>query len=276
MSQARRLPGRTSRSGQGSPDFPITTNNENHLCTYWGQGVQAPGPTQLGRVSPRTHLSRGPCGATGSQLSDNTGPESLGALWAVRRVRALLMAWILEASLLTGSPASCSPLPPQRLPIGELPPQCPPPPRAQQPPSLTHLGLRPYTLPVPARWEVGLRRVVPLPLPPRNPPLKLRPRRNLPDTPKVSVLSFRSSAHVVRLELKHRQVRETKCSSASSRLRARARPPSPGGREGRQVVSAAGASRAGDPVGTRQPQNRHCGSSQIPHRPGESVTGLGC
>ena len=127
MSQARRLPGRTSRSGQGSPDFPITTNNENHLCTYWGQGVQAPGPTQLGRVSPRTHLSRGPCGATGSQLSDNTGPESLGALWAVRRVRALLMAWILEASLLTGSPASCSPLPPQRLPIGELPPQRPPP-----------------------------------------------------------------------------------------------------------------------------------------------------
>lgn len=90
--------------------------------------------------------------------------------------------------------------------------------RTQKLLSLTHLGLHPYTLPVPALWEVGLRRVVPLPLPPRNPPLKLRPRRNLPDTPKVSVLSFRSSAHVVRLELKHRQVRETNGSRTCSPL----------------------------------------------------------
>lgn len=70
---------------------------------------------------------------------------------------------------------------------------------------LTHQQPPPYTLPVPALWEVGLRRAVPLPLPPRNPPRKLRPRSNLPDTPKVSVLSFLSSAHVVRLELNHRQ-----------------------------------------------------------------------
>jgi hypothetical protein len=59
----------------------------------------------------------------------------------------------------------------------------------------------PYTLPVPALWEVGLWWVAPLPLPPRNPPQKLQPRRNLPDTPKVSVLSFLFSADVVRLEL---------------------------------------------------------------------------
>lgn len=54
---------------------------------------------------------------------------------------------------------------------------------------------------------VWFRRAAPLPLPPRNPPRKLRPRRNLPDTPNVSVLSFLSSAHVVRLELSKTAVR---------------------------------------------------------------------
>lgn len=58
-----------------------------------------------------------------------------------------------------------------------------------------------YTLPVPALWVVWFRLAAPVPLPPRNPPRKLRPRRNRPDTPNVSVLSFLSSAHVVRLEL---------------------------------------------------------------------------
>lgn len=73
---------------------------------------------------------------------------------------------------------------------------------------ITHHLQHRHTLPVPALWDVGLRRVVPLPRPPRNPPRKLRPRRKRPDTPKVSVLSFLSSAHVVRLELKHRWVCE--------------------------------------------------------------------
>lgn len=58
-----------------------------------------------------------------------------------------------------------------------------------------------YTLPVPALCVVWFRLAAPVPLPPRNPPRKLRPRRNRPDTPNVSVLSFLSSAHVVRLEL---------------------------------------------------------------------------
>ena len=59
----------------------------------------------------------------------------------------------------------------------------------------------PYTVPVPALWEVGLQWVAPLSLPPRNPPQKLRLRRNLPDTLKVSMLSFLSSAHIIHLEL---------------------------------------------------------------------------
>lgn len=76
-----------------------------------------------------------------------------------------------------------------------------PPSQGPEGPTLTQ-RLHLYTLPVPALCEVGLRRAAPLPLPPRNPPRAVRPRRNLPDTPKVSVFSFLSSAHVVRLELK--------------------------------------------------------------------------
>lgn len=72
-------------------------------------------------------------------------------------------------------------------------------------PFSVHCGGRgPQTRPVPALCAVWVLRGTAPPLPPLNPPRKLRPRRNLPDTPKVSVFSFFSSAHVVRLAKKHR------------------------------------------------------------------------
>lgn len=126
-------------------------------------------------------------------------PLSLRALsLVVQRLKALSVALNLEVCRLTGSQSR--PLPAPSSPPGGLPTGCSQTSALPAEP-LTHLWPRPYTLPVPALWDVGLRRVVPLPLPPRNPPRKPRPRRNLPDTPKVSVLSFLSSAHVVRLEL---------------------------------------------------------------------------
>lgn len=122
-------------AGDGSPCRPHCSST---------RPAPTPGPALRGPAVPRS-----PPGDSEGQ-GPHLGPNS----------RRLLL--LLEARA-AGSRAPK--LFPRRVPTGSSPPT-PSHHRIQKPPSVTHLRPHPYTLPVPALWEVGLRRVVPLPLPP--------------------------------------------------------------------------------------------------------------